>query len=173
VRFRFVAVAALVGSAAADSSPPVKAPASADALAVVSYEITPGKPIELAHPDQPAEFILATRDVRGGEIVVNRNVGKTFQAGAARLTPEEWSAIERVVKEHKLLAWRASPTGNQHWDDYSTSSFSIVRAAADGGNVQHWSQPVAEIEQPQALAKVLARLARAKVPGVPLHYLVP
>lgn len=170
MRLGALALVALAGSAAADSSPPVAA--SGDSLAEVSFETTPGKPMQLPRPGEPAEKIVARRDARGATISVTRNVAAKYESHSARLSPEEWAAIERVVKEHKLLAWQASPTGDQRYFDYPSSGFQIARKGQPG-IVQHWSQPVAEIEQPQALARELARLARARVPEVVLYYLVP
>ena len=173
---RRAAIALVIGlaavAAARDVTPPGagRAPAT-EPLMLAEVYTTPGKPMELADPAQPAEQIIALRH-GSPELFVIRNVPPA-QSRSAPLTDDEWRAIERVVAAHGLATWRAAPTGDGRFFDYSTSGFALARSEKATLNAQRWSQPVAAAEHPQALFQLLARLARDKVKSPELRYLTP
>jgi hypothetical protein len=131
----------------------------------VRFDVTPGKPMELARAGEPAERITVERDGARVVMTVARNVGKKWESGRASLSDGEWRSIETQARA--LVAWKARPTG-EHADDFATTAFALQ--LADGKNEQRWSQPIADGSAPAALATTLGRLARAKIATPYLHY---
>jgi hypothetical protein len=161
-----VAVVALSTAAFADTSasPPARA-----TVERVRFETTPGKPMQLAVPDEPAERIEVWREGGKNMIQVTRNVGKERVEGRAQLDDADWKQIEAVIAAHKLSTWQARPSKPHPIYDYSSSGFAIL-SGTRVVNEQHWAQPVEQIGDPVALAQLLGALAKRKVARPALFY---
>jgi hypothetical protein len=164
-------IALCAAAANADIAPPTDT-APPRPLAIVSFELTPGKPMQLADPKYPAEVIAATRTKYGPILAVIRNVGTSKIDSVAQLTDEEMRTIERLVVAQNLGGWLGKPTGNEAFD-YPTKCFFFTSVDGTVKKREQWSQPVVDEERPMALARLLARLAHDKVKSPALHYLVP
>ncbi len=151
--------------AGADESTPS---ARAGAVDTIEYEVTPGKPMELAHRDEPAEHVVARR----GRLIVVRNVGQEYERAAVAIDDDEWRALVDVVARQKLATWKPRPSGGQAFDYATTRLFlgASAKAGTTTVNEQTWSQPLANEAQPAALAAALLALARKKVAKPQLHY---
>jgi hypothetical protein len=151
--------------ASADESVPS---ARSGAIDTISFSVTPGKPMELVHRDEPAESVVARR----GRLIVVRNVGKEYERAAVSIDDDEWRALLDVVAQQKLAAWKPQPTGDQAFDYATTRLFlgADAKTSTKTVNEQTWSQPLANEAQPAALAAALHALVRKRIKKPELHY---
>jgi hypothetical protein len=132
---------------------------------VIAFETTPGKPMELAIRGEPAEKIVVRRQGTSVTLTIARNVGEEYESTSTGLVEADWRPLEALAR--KLLTWKPKATGEPGYDP-STSAFLVQLAS--GRNEQRWSQPVAALEAPLALAKALGKLAREKIAKPRLFY---
>ncbi len=164
-----VVLAAIVVPRAAVSDSSVSSARAAAALGELRYEVTPGKPMQLARAGEPAERVTAQRTGARFTLIVARNVGTDFEEARAALTADEWRALEALVASRALATWKPHASGDQAFD-YGTTAFALRGPDGKLLNEQRWSRPLDNESAPAALAAALGRLAKAKVPSPRLFY---
>lgn len=164
-----VAVLALLALLESSASAQDAAGVGSAAVTAVRVYTTPGKPMELV-ADGPAEEVTLRAD--GGKylLVGHRNVkGFDTTEETVELTREEWEEVVAVVREHALLDWKPE-RGDGVVFDASTTGFEIKGSRS---NAQGFSAPIKNGTGPEALFRIVGKLARAKLKRVRLFYLVP
>jgi hypothetical protein len=141
------------------------------AVVEVSVGRTPGKPMALPKPDEPAEQVAARKTKKGFELVVTRNVGmdaKDYTQKTVELTAAEWEAVLAVVEEHGLRTWKPKPSSGKTFD-WGEARLSVKTSKAT--HAQKWIKPLDNDSAADALFKHLAKLSKAKVEKTQLYYL--
>ncbi|MBI4613619.1 MAG: hypothetical protein HY720_08425 [Planctomycetes bacterium] len=133
---------------------------------------TPGKPMDFHLRGKPAEEIVALREAGEYLLAVRVNVPRdrveAYTEQRVELSAEEWAALVRIVEEQGLFDWKPGEEGAAYdWGDKGYG----VRGPREVARM--WSGPIENEEAPDRLFDALARLAREKIPSLPLYYLAP
>jgi hypothetical protein len=125
----------------------------------VRVEITPGKPMQLFRPGEPAEEIIAQRQGDLYALHIRCNVPRErvtrYTEVTKPLTAQQWASLLAVITEHHLELWKPAETPGVVLDSGS-QGYSIQGSRQVQ---QRWSKPLDNAEAPGALFRFLASLA--------------
>ncbi len=141
---------------------------------VIEFSVynTPGKPLLLFDPSQPAERIAVKRKQDTYIMTITINVPRegitSYFEKEASITEEEWQNLIRLVEEQKISDFKPQEISGEVVD-FGVHGFVIVDE--NGTNRKEWTRPIKNFDALESVGKYLIELVSEKFPAVKLYYL--